>query len=30
MYNQSSANERQHQGIKRTICIGLGGTGKTY
>ena len=28
MYNQSSANERQYQGINRTICIGLGGTGR--
>ncbi len=28
MYNQSSINERQYQGINRTICIGLGGTGK--
>jgi hypothetical protein len=27
MYNQS-ANERQYQGINRTICIGLGGTGR--
>jgi hypothetical protein len=28
MYNQSSANQRQYQGINRTICIGLGGTGR--
>jgi hypothetical protein len=28
MYNQSSTNERQYQGINRTICIGLGGTGR--
>lgn len=28
MYNQSSVNERQYQGINRTICIGLGGTGR--
>ncbi len=28
MYSQSSANERQYQGIQRTICIGLGGTGR--
>ena len=28
MYNQSSTSERQYQGINRTICIGLGGTGK--
>jgi hypothetical protein len=28
MYNQSSVNEKQYQGINRTICIGLGGTGR--
>ena len=28
MYSQSLANERQSQGIQRTICIGLGGTGR--
>lgn len=28
MYSQSSTSERQYQGINRTICIGLGGTGK--
>ncbi|MES1022056.1 tubulin-like doman-containing protein [Gloeocapsa sp. BRSZ] len=28
MYNQYSPHERQYQGINRTICIGLGGTGK--
>ncbi len=28
MYSQHSANERQFQGINRTICIGLGGTGQ--
>jgi hypothetical protein len=28
MFNQSPASERQYQGIKRTICIGLGGTGR--
>ena len=28
MYSQPSANERQYQGIQRTICIGLGGTGR--
>lgn len=28
MYNQFSINERQYQGINRTICIGLGGTGR--
>lgn len=28
MYTQYSANERQSQKIKRTICIGLGGTGR--
>ncbi len=28
MYNHSSANEKQYQGINRTVCIGLGGTGR--
>lgn len=28
MYSQFFANERQYQGINRTICIGLGGTGR--
>lgn len=28
MYSQSSNNERQYQGINRTVCIGLGGTGR--
>lgn len=28
MYSQSLTNERQSQGIQRTICIGLGGTGR--
>lgn len=28
MYNHSSASQRQYQGINRTICIGLGGTGR--
>lgn len=28
MYSQFQKNERQYQGINRTICIGLGGTGK--
>jgi len=27
MYTQTSMNDRQYQGINRTICIGLGGTG---
>lgn len=28
MLNQTSVNERQYQGINRTVCIGLGGTGR--
>ena len=28
MYAQNSENEKQFQGINRTICIGLGGTGR--
>ncbi|MBW4576784.1 MAG: tubulin-like doman-containing protein [Aphanothece sp. CMT-3BRIN-NPC111] len=28
MYSKSFANDRQFQGINRTICIGLGGTGR--
>ena len=28
MYSQSLTNERQSQGIQRTVCIGLGGTGR--